>query len=217
MYARLLQSFSLLKPLPFLTIDCKLAFRRASHISESNQQPMDWTNSCPTFSLTQMCITIRKICCYFSFIMLLNTIVLNDFRMSRATLDYICQALRAWPKIASVSSLLFTLKSHYEKSDAYLVYFHMWKRPRMEWSYSFTLSSKNRSASHIRGKKHCSVNVVLFLLSLTICRSPSEQWPCLTVTVCFCAEMKCSLEFSPSQWSGSLQSSCLLCLVLQRN
>ncbi len=127
---------------------CKLTFRRASHISESNQLPMDWTNSLPYIFSYSDVITVRNICCYFSFIMLLNTIVLNYFRISRATLDYICQALKAWAKISSVSSWLFTLKSHYEKSDAYPVYFHMWKRPRMEWSDSFTLIQKQICITH---------------------------------------------------------------------
>ncbi len=78
----------------------------------------------------------------------------------------------------------FILTVHTEvtlwKSDAYPVYFHMWKRPRMEWSDSFTLIQKQICITH-QGKKLCSVNVVLFLLSLAVCRSPSEQWPCLTV------------------------------------
>ncbi len=122
---------------------CKLTFRRASHISESKQLLMDWTNSCPTFSLTQM-ITIRKICCYFSSIMLLNTIVLNYFSISRATLDYICQALKAWAKIASVSSWLKNLMH---------ILFISTCESGPEWNGQIRLhSSKNRSASHIRGK-----------------------------------------------------------------
>lgn len=46
--------------------------------------------------------------------------------------------------------------------------------------FVYTLIQKQICITH-HWKKHCSVNVVLFLLSLTVCRSPSEQWPCLTV------------------------------------
>lgn len=46
--------------------------------------------------------------------------------------------------------------------------------------FVYTLIQKQICITH-QGEKHCGVNVVLFLLSLTVCRSLSEQWPCLTV------------------------------------
>ncbi len=141
MYARLLQSFIMLKPMQ-TRIQTGIPHLRIKSTTDGLNQLLPYI-----FSYSDV-ITVRNICCYFSFIMLLNTIVLNYFSISRATLDYICQALKAWAKISSVSSWLFTLKSHYEKSDAYPVYFHMWKRPRMEWSDSFTLIQKQICITH---------------------------------------------------------------------
>lgn len=65
MYAGLIQSLSLLKPRPFLKIDCSLALRTSSI------QSKDRTKTCPTFisfliiRFTWMYIREEMICCYF--------------------------------------------------------------------------------------------------------------------------------------------------------
>lgn len=76
----------------------------------------------------------------------------------------------------------------------------------------------NRSASdlmHIQRHCECSpLSSLSYSLSLPV---RTMTLPRSLKDVCFCVEMKSSLEFCASQWLGSLQSSCLLCLVLQRN